>query len=189
VKKAVLRDAGYDDLRAWKTDEAAPAGAPGRRIYIGRNMAQYVPGATASKWGNPFPLKKHTLEESLQLYEQHVRNGPLWNELGELRGAAEIGCWCKPAPCHGDVLVKLLAERFGDVPSNGGARATVPKAPPTASVERSGDTSVSGVASHDAPVTAASAASEASETPPPPPPAGLPPAAPEKRKARRNRLQ
>ena len=23
-----------------------------------------------------------------------------------------LGCWCKPSPCHGDVLVKLVKEHF-----------------------------------------------------------------------------
>eukprot|EP00672_Neobodo_designis_P013147 CAMPEP_0174865804 /NCGR_PEP_ID=MMETSP1114-20130205/61008_1 /TAXON_ID=312471 /ORGANISM="Neobodo designis, Strain CCAP 1951/1" /LENGTH=157 /DNA_ID=CAMNT_0016100939 /DNA_START=65 /DNA_END=535 /DNA_ORIENTATION=+ len=108
VKKAVLREHGYADLLEWKGAD------PERHVYIGRGMAHYVKGADASVWGNPFPLKKHTLAESLQLYEQHVRNGPLWERLGELRGATELGCWCKPAGCHGDVLVRLLAEKFGD---------------------------------------------------------------------------
>ena len=25
----------------------------------------------------------------------------------------ELGCWCKPSPCHGDILIKLLKERQG----------------------------------------------------------------------------
>ena len=29
--------------------------------------------------------------------------------LGELRGKI-LGCWCKPKPCHGDILVKLVEE-------------------------------------------------------------------------------
>ena len=30
----------------------------------------------------------------------------------ELEGK-EIGCWCKPGPCHGDILIKLFKERKG----------------------------------------------------------------------------
>ena len=30
----------------------------------------------------------------------------------ELEGK-EIGCWCKPSPCHGDILIKLFKERQG----------------------------------------------------------------------------
>ena len=25
----------------------------------------------------------------------------------------ELGCWCKPSPCHGDILIKLFKERQG----------------------------------------------------------------------------
>ena len=28
----------------------------------------------------------------------------------ELEGK-ELGCWCKPSPCHGDILIKLFKER------------------------------------------------------------------------------
>ena len=30
----------------------------------------------------------------------------------ELEGK-ELGCWCKPSPCHGDILIKLFKERQG----------------------------------------------------------------------------
>ena len=33
----------------------------------------------------------------------------------ELEGK-ELGCWCKPSPCHGDILIKLLKERQGANP-------------------------------------------------------------------------
>ena len=103
-KKAALMCHGYHSFEEW-------ASVPGH-VYIGRDMARSVPGAVGSKWGNPFHLRDFTLEESLQRYEAHVRTTQeLWNSLHELAGAVELGCWCKPEGCHGDVLVKLMAER------------------------------------------------------------------------------
>jgi hypothetical protein len=66
-----------------------------------------------SKWGNPFPIDdKVTREKAIQMYEVHVRRNPkLIAALPELAGK-RLGCVCKPLPCHGDVLVKLLAEFF-----------------------------------------------------------------------------
>lgn len=70
-------------------------------------------------WGNPFshrPSKfKGTIilpqtEDCIARFEEHARAN-LWGMLGELSGHV-LGCWCKPAPCHGDVLVKLFRERF-----------------------------------------------------------------------------
>lgn len=66
---------------------------------------------TTNVVGNPFPVKKYGLNECLRLYEEHIRDTPsLYFALEELEGK-ELGCWCKPNGCHGDILVKLLEER------------------------------------------------------------------------------
>jgi hypothetical protein len=82
--------------------------------YIGRG----------SLWGNPFthlPLSRtkaqfqvKTEEESIVRFESWFRER-LTNDLNlrqkllELDGH-ELVCYCKPAPCHGDVLIKLIEE-------------------------------------------------------------------------------
>jgi hypothetical protein len=74
-------------------------------IYIGR----------PSKWGNPFKIGKDgDREEVIRLYEKWLRQQ---SELmavikKELQGK-RLGCWCKPASCHGDVLVRI-ADEEGD---------------------------------------------------------------------------
>jgi hypothetical protein len=35
-----------------------------------------------------------------------VSVGPLINDIHELRGK-DLVCWCKPDPCHGDLLLRL----------------------------------------------------------------------------------
>jgi hypothetical protein len=74
----------------------------GDYLYIGRG----------SKWGNPFKVGKDgTREEVIIKYEKYIRNKPeLMADLMRLEGQV-LGCFCKPKPCHGDVLVKLLRER------------------------------------------------------------------------------
>lgn len=81
-------------------------------VYIGR----------PSKWGNPFSYKPNTLakyrvknrEESIQKYREWIRTQPqLLAALHELLGKT-LGCWCKPLPCHGDVLVELINEMLLD---------------------------------------------------------------------------
>ena len=74
-------------------------------------MSHYVPGALGSKWGNPFIANIYGLDRCLEMYEDHVRRDPeLFNAVMELEGK-EIGCWCKPGPCHGDILIKIFNER------------------------------------------------------------------------------
>ena len=46
----------------------------------------------------------------LDIYEEYVRNNSfLMNSLSELKNK-NLGCWCHPNSCHGDVLVKLYKE-------------------------------------------------------------------------------
>jgi hypothetical protein len=72
-----------------------------------------------SRWGNPFSWEEGTLakylvtsrEEAVAAYEPYARER-LWDQLDMLSGHV-LGCCCKPKSCHGDVLVRLFAEKFG----------------------------------------------------------------------------
>lgn len=73
----------------------APAGA----VYIGR----------PSKWGNPFHIGKDgNRAQVIKKYERHVRSTPgMIEEIQrDLRGK-HLVCWCAPADCHGDVLLRI----------------------------------------------------------------------------------
>lgn len=70
-------------------------------------------------WGNPYSHKENTLaiykvktrKESIEKYREYILNNPeLLAKLPELKGKV-LGCWCKPLPCHGDVLIELLNQR------------------------------------------------------------------------------
>lgn len=80
-------------------------------VYIGRAVNYGGWSLPESKWANPFLMKnfRNDRELVLKLYRAYVRSKPeLMASLPELRGQ-RLGCWCKPARCHGDVLVELLA--------------------------------------------------------------------------------
>lgn len=94
---------------------ALPPGA----VYIGRAM----PGSTrpwvraGSKWGNRFEIdlprrpRDGTRDEVIAKYRRWICDQPdLLAALGELEGH-DLVCWCAPLPCHGDVLLELLAAR------------------------------------------------------------------------------
>ena len=85
-------------------------------VYIGREVGRGGWSLKRSPWHNPYKLPYGTkptpeqVREVLDKYEAHVRARPeLMAQLLELRGK-RLGCWCKPGPCHGDVLVKLVEE-------------------------------------------------------------------------------
>ena len=67
--------------------------------------------ARPSKWGNPFIVsEKCPRKLALAKYEVHIRRRPeLIAALPELIGK-RLGCHCKPLPCHGDILIRLLKE-------------------------------------------------------------------------------
>ena len=104
VRKAELNKRGISDFMEWKSIPES--------LYIGRNMSLYIPGATGSKWRNPFPAKQYGHDECLRLYKEYILNNKeLLDSLDELEGK-ELGCWCHPNPCHGDILVELFKKKF-----------------------------------------------------------------------------
>lgn len=101
IRKSELNKRGYANFQEW---ESKPD-----HVYIGRRI-HYV-NAPQSKWYNPFSVEKYGRNGACIQYEQYIRtNNNLMDALEELRGK-ELGCWCKPERCHGDVLIKLLEEK------------------------------------------------------------------------------
>lgn len=79
-------------------------------VYIGRDVKYGSIHFPGSKWQNPFHVDQYGREKCLEMYEKYIRTLPrLYNSLHELKGKI-LGCWCKPLPCHGDVLLKLIDE-------------------------------------------------------------------------------
>lgn len=76
-------------------------GAAAYDVYIGRG----------SCWGNPFVIGIHgDRAEVIERYEEWIRRQPhLMARLPELKGKT-LACFCAPLRCHGEVLLKLLAE-------------------------------------------------------------------------------
>jgi hypothetical protein len=79
-------------------------GVPTGAVYIGR----------PSIWGNPFVIGKDgTRDEVIAKFEAYIRTRPdLLAQLSKLAGR-DVVCWCAPAHCHGDVLVRMANERPG----------------------------------------------------------------------------
>jgi hypothetical protein len=90
--------------------------------FIRNNNQTYI--GRGSPWGNPFthlPLSRTKAqfqvaseEESMIRYEAWLRERlakepGLRQKLLKLDGH-ELVCYCKPGPCHGDILIKLIEE-------------------------------------------------------------------------------
>ena len=71
-------------------------------VYIGRG----------SLFGNPYEVGRDgTLEQVLVRYKTWfnflLNDKKFVKELEKLRGK-RIGCFCKPKPCHGDIIAEYL---------------------------------------------------------------------------------
>ena len=117
VKVKYIREEGYTDLKNWTEDP--------NNVYIGRAGIVFIKNKDnpekkerypkqSSKWCNPFKIGKacKTREESINLFKKHIteliEGDPVKYNLEELRGK-NLGCWCHPESCHGDVLLELLS--------------------------------------------------------------------------------
>ena len=71
-------------------------------IYIGR----------PSKWGNPFVIGiDGNREEVINKFRTYARSKFNKSDLEELKGK-NLGCYCKPLACHGDVLEEMIKEEL-----------------------------------------------------------------------------
>ncbi len=74
------------------------SGTPAGAVYIGRGSA----------WGNPFRIGPDG--DRAQVVAAHeawlAGRHDLLRRIGELRGK-DLVCFCAPAACHGDLLLRL----------------------------------------------------------------------------------
>jgi hypothetical protein len=94
-----------------------PPAAPPPRVVNRRTAPFTVYIGRPSRWGNPFrwapdtpaPWRVADRAAAVAAYRAWiVRQPALLAQLPVLRGQT-LGCWCKPAACHGDVLAALAA--------------------------------------------------------------------------------
>ena len=84
----------------------------GKRVYIGRGCpSRDLP---PSRWANPFRVRRFGRQAAIQRFKAYLDSSPsLRAALPELSGAVLV-CHCLPdQACHGDVLLRALAESQG----------------------------------------------------------------------------
>jgi hypothetical protein len=88
-------------------------------VYIGRacNMGGWR--LSQSKWYNPYSIKQYGRDGCLDRYKTYIESNEnnLLNDLHELAGK-RLGCWCKPARCHGDILRDLFKKQSTTTSNN-----------------------------------------------------------------------
>jgi hypothetical protein len=105
----------FKNLKEWMDNE--------NNEYIGRASVVFVNNDETGKkerfpkfqsiFANPFKIRKdRTREEVIDQYKYYMKikldKDPfLRRKLRRLKGK-NLGCWCHPEPCHGDVLLELI---------------------------------------------------------------------------------
>lgn len=82
-------------------------------VYIGREGKGF-----SGIFGNPFPLKNEkdrdiVLEQYRSYLENRIETDKYFRE--EIKSLKDkiLVCFCKPKPCHGDILVEII-ERLNE---------------------------------------------------------------------------
>ena len=81
-------------------------------VYIGRYVPHLIP--INSKWRNPFkiddkaPDKNKERQRVLTEFREYLINQhELLKQIPIEIKDKTLGCWCKPLPCHGDILAEI----------------------------------------------------------------------------------
>lgn len=104
VKVAYIRPQ-YNNLKEWMSDP--------NNVYIGRGRIVFIDGERYpphdSPFANPYKVGKDgTREEVIAKYVAYmtakIESSPLlYEQLRSMKGK-NLGCWCAPDSCHGDIL-------------------------------------------------------------------------------------
>ncbi|GAB6120034.1 DUF4326 domain-containing protein [Dysgonomonas termitidis] len=77
-------------------------------VYIGR-----AGKGQDGYFGNPFPLEDKsargsTLEKYKEYFHKRIQADPQFREKVHALKGKRLGCFCKPHPCHGDIIAGYL---------------------------------------------------------------------------------
>lgn len=99
----------YNNLKEWIDDD--------NNVYIGRHGIVFIEGkrfpSRSSNFANPFKIGKDgTREEVIIKYKKYIierlnYDEKLKEELLALKNK-NLGCWCYPELCHGNILIELI---------------------------------------------------------------------------------
>jgi hypothetical protein len=99
----------YNNLKMWMDNK--------NNVYIGRKGIVFIDKERFPKkssiFCNPYKITKDTTrDEVLQKYRVYMEKMldediNMQHELSKLKNK-NLGCWCAPEKCHGDVLLELI---------------------------------------------------------------------------------
>jgi hypothetical protein len=113
VRVANIRKEGYKNLKEWMADP--------NNVYIGRRGVVFIDGKRypeeSSPFANPYKINdSNSRSEVIRKYQTYIidllsKSESLRQQLMNLKNK-NLGCWCHPESCHGDILMEILASDF-----------------------------------------------------------------------------
>ncbi len=109
VKVVNIRKDGFDNLREWMNSP--------ENIYIGRAGIVFIDNERypkeSSPYCNPYKIGKDgTRDEVILKYKNYliskIENSNEFKKNFLKLKNKNLGCWCHPEKCHGDVILELL---------------------------------------------------------------------------------
>jgi hypothetical protein len=104
----------YSDLEAWMKNKKHILVCRSGRVFIGSGETKHIFHYPSHEFSNPFTVKEHGLDKSLQLYREYL-DAKLNNDAAAkerfllLAQYEQIGCFCDPkSKCHRDVIIERL---------------------------------------------------------------------------------
>jgi hypothetical protein len=101
----------YNNLQEWMNDD--------NNVYIGRAGVVFINNERYPKqssiFSNPFKIGRDgNRNEVLDKYKDYIikkldNDINFKNELMKLKNK-NLGCWCSPDPCHGNILLDLISK-------------------------------------------------------------------------------
>lgn len=100
----------YQNLKDWCSDPD--------NVYIGRKGIVFIDGKRYPKedsiFCNPYKVgrdgnREEVLNKYLEYLKIKIKDINFVTQLKKLKNK-NLGCWCKPDDCHGDILLKLISE-------------------------------------------------------------------------------
>ena len=86
----------YNNLKEWMDDP--------NNVYIGRGGVVFIDNKRFPPNG---PLEERIEKYRIYMSKKLKEDDTLVKNLLQLQGK-NLGCWCKPEKCHGDVLIELI---------------------------------------------------------------------------------
>lgn len=85
----------------------------------GTNHMNNTPVGEPGWIGNPYPEAEYGRERCIELFREdfhdRLQSDPEFRRAVENLQGEVLGCYCKPRPCHGDVIVEFLRSLDGSI--------------------------------------------------------------------------